>query len=227
MIPILIPGKIPGWGTPVFTERWLDEVPVLLEAFFSGQEGGNAIAEILFGKCNPSGKLPFSFISGYDQTPAYKHYMDKSLEAPYDEGVFTGYRYLEKNNLIPTFPFGHGLSYTSFGYSDLQVEQRARQSFLITFKVKNTGKIAGSETVQLYISDTHSPAPRPVKELKGFVKVQLDPGQEKKVTMSVNSRSFAYYDVKDKQWRVDPGTFNLLVGSSSADIRLRTSLPVK
>ncbi|MEI7982798.1 MAG: glycoside hydrolase family 3 C-terminal domain-containing protein, partial [Bacteroidota bacterium] len=97
-------------GTPVITDGWLARVPVLAEAFFSGQEGGNAIAEVLFGICNPSGKLPFSFIRGYDQTPAYKQYMDKSLEAPYEEGIFVGYRYLEKNNLVPSFPFGHGLS---------------------------------------------------------------------------------------------------------------------
>jgi beta-glucosidase len=213
-------------GTPVITKTWLDNVPALLEAFFFGQEGGNAIAEILFGKHNPSGKLPFSFISGYNQSPAYKGYMDKSLEAPYSEGIFVGYRYLEKNKLMPTFPFGYGLSYTTFEYSDLKVEKLSRDSMIVTLKVKNSGKVVGSEIVQLYIADDHSTVQRPVKELKGFSKVYLEPGQEKEVTLHLNYRSFAYYDVPGKQWKAEPGNFELLVGGSSANIRLRTTISV-
>ena len=214
-------------GTPVITDYWLSKVPVLLEAFFPGQEGGNAIGEIISGKCNPSGKLPFSFISGYNQTPAYMHYMDKSLEAPYDEGVFVGYRYLEKNNLVPTFPFGFGLSFTTFGYSDLTTTKGANDTWQVSLKVKNTGKVAGSEVVQLYISDVHSKVPRPVKELKGFARVTLDPGQDKTVSIPLNSRSFAYYDVKGKQWKVEPGSVEIMAGSSSADIRVKTNLLIK
>ena len=214
-------------GTPVITLSWLSLVPGLLESFFSGQEGGNAVAEILFGKHNPSAKLPFSFISGYDQTPAYKGYMDKNLKAPYSEGVFVGYRYLEKNHLIPTFPFGFGLSYTTFSYSDLHVEKGGNDSYQVTLKVKNTGKVAGSEIVQLYVADNHSHVSRPLKELKGFAKVFLEPGQEKEVTMHLNFRSFAYYDIAGKQWKVEPGTFILMAGSSSADIRIKTTLMVK
>ena len=214
-------------GTPVITKNWLNKVPALIEAFFPGQEGGNAIAGILFGKYNPSGKLPFSFISGYDQTPAYKHYMDKSLEAPYDEGIFVGYRYLEKNKLIPTYPFGFGLSYTTFGYSDLKVEKGQGDTYQVSFMVKNTGKREGSEIAQLYVADDHSTVARPVKELKGFAKVSLAPGQERKVTLNLNSRSFAYYNVSGKQWKIDPGRFDILVGSSSADIRVKSSLMIK
>jgi len=214
-------------GTPVITKSWLSKVPVLLEAFFPGQEGGNAIAEILFGKYNPSAKLPFSFISGYDQTPAYKNYMDKSLKAPYAEGIFVGYRYLEKNKLVPTFPFGFGLSYTSFFYSGLHVDKEINDTYKVTVKVKNTGKVAGAEVVQLYVADDHSHLPRPVKELKGFARVTLEPGQEKEVTMHLNSRSFAYYDVTGKKWKVEPGNFEIMAGSSSADIRIKTKLQVK
>ncbi|HEX7411104.1 MAG TPA: glycoside hydrolase family 3 C-terminal domain-containing protein [Bacteroidales bacterium] len=211
-------------GTPVITGTWLGKVPALLEAFFPGQEGGNAIAEILFGKHNPSGKLPFSFISGYDQTPAYKGYMDKSLKVPYAEGIFVGYRYLEKNNLNPTFPFGYGLSYTTFSYSGLSVVKSDKGTYLVTLKIKNTGKAAGSEIVQLYIADDHSKISRPVKELKGFAKVTLEPAQEKEITMHLNSRSFAYYDVANKDWKVEPGNFVIMAGSSSTDIRLKTNL---
>ena len=214
-------------GTPVITDAWLIRVSALLEAFFPGQEGGNAIAEVLFGNHNPSAKLPFSFIRGYSQTPAYKNYMDKNLEAPYHEGIFVGYRYLEKNNLIPTFPFGFGLSYTTFDFSELKVEKQLNDTYLVTLKVKNTGKITGSEIVQIYVADDHCHLPRPVKELKGFAKVTLDPGQEKKVTIYLNNRSFAYYDDGGKKWKVDPGNFEILAGSSSADIRLKTNLSIK
>lgn len=213
-------------GTPVITEAWLKKIPALIEAFFPGQEGGNAIAAILFGEHNPSAKLPFSFISGYDQTPAYKGYMDKSLEAPYSEGIFTGYRYLGRNKLTPTFPFGFGLSYTSFAYSDMKVKQTGTESFEVSLWVKNTGKVSGSEIVQLYVADDHSRLPRPPMELKGFVKVKLEPGDQKTVTMTLNSRSFAYYDPAAKQWTVDKGNFELLAGSSSADIRLRSKIRV-
>ena len=214
-------------GTPVITKSWLSGVPVLLETFFAGQEGGNAIAEVLFGKHNPSAKLPFSFITGDDQSPAYKGYMDKGLSAPYEEGIFVGYRYLEKNNLTPTFPFGFGLSYTTFVYSAIKVSRKPDDSYEVKVRVKNTGKVAGSEIVQLYIGDSHSSVPRPVKELKGFSKVFLGPGQEKEVTLNLNSRSFAYYDVTGKKWKVEPGTFGLMIGSSSADIRQKTDLLIK
>jgi len=214
-------------GTPVIMKSWLGNIPALIEAFFPGQEGGNAIAEILFGKCNPSGKLPFSFISGYDQSPAYKGYKDKSLEAHYSEGIYVGYRYLEKNNLTPTFPFGFGLSYTTFEYSDLKTEKISNDSYNVMVKIKNTGKIAGGEIVQLYVGDNHSSVPRPLKELKGFSKIFLEPGEEKEVSIPLNFRSFAYYDMNGKQWKIDPGNFELLVGSSSTDIKLRTLITIE
>ena len=214
-------------GTPVATGGWLGNVPALLEAFFPGQEGGNAIAEVLFGNHNPSAKLPFSFISGNEQSPAYAGYMSKSLDAPYTEGIFVGYRYLEKNKLTPTFPFGFGLSYTSFAYSPMKVVKAPKDEYVVTLKVKNSGKVAGSEIVQLYVADDHSKVARPVKELKGFSKVSLAPGQEKEVSMHLNFRSFAYYDEAGKEWKVEPGTFTLMAGSSSADIRQKINLVIK
>ncbi|MEI6684161.1 MAG: glycoside hydrolase family 3 C-terminal domain-containing protein [Bacteroidota bacterium] len=214
-------------GTPVITNGWLNNVQALVEAFFPGQEGGNAIADVLFGNHNPSGKLPFSFISGNEQSPAYAGYMSKSLDAPYTEGIFVGYRYLEKNKLTPTFPFGFGLSYTSFAYSPMKVVKAPKDEYLVTLKVKNSGKVAGSEIVQLYVADDHSKIARPVKELKGFSKVTLAPGQEKEVSIRLNFRSFAYYDETGKEWKVEPGTFTLMAGSSSADIRQKINLVIK
>jgi len=214
-------------GTPVITRGWLNKIPALLEAFFPGQEGGKAIAEVLTGRYNPSGKLPFTFISGYDQTPAYQHYMNKDLKAPYAEGIFVGYRYLDKNNLVPSFPFGHGLSYTVFEYSDLKINQMPGNHAQITLKVKNTGKVPGAEVVQLYVAPAHGNIARPVKELKAFGRVELLPGQEKLVTLQLDHRSFSYFDVKLKQWRVEPGNYQVLAGSSSADIRLKGTILMK
>jgi beta-glucosidase len=214
-------------GTPVITESWLGSVPALLEAFFPGQEGGTAVADVLFGRYNPSAKLPFSFISGYGQTPAYNLYMDKSLKAPYDEGIFVGYRFLEKNNLVPTFPFGYGLSYTSFEYSGLTMTKGPDNFFEVTLSVKNTGKVAGSETVQLYVAGVQSHIDRPVKELKGFSRVTLKPGQVKKVTMRLNAHSFEYYNSREKRWMIEPGNYDLIAGSSSADARVKTTLVIQ
>ena len=211
-------------GTPVITGKWLDKVPALLETFFAGQEGGSAIAEILFGKQNPSGKLPFSFIGSEEQSPAFKHYKEAGLEAPYQEGIFTGYRYLEKNKMTPTFPFGFGLSYTSFIYTDLIIEDLGNRNFKVTMNVKNSGSKAGGEIVQLYVAEEHPVTARPVKELKGFSRIFLNPGETGKVTMYLNSRSFAWYDVAGKQWRVTPGGFLVSAGSSSVDIRLKNKL---
>ena len=214
-------------GTPVVTGGWLNSIPALMEAFFPGQEGGNAIADVLFGNHNPSGKLPFSFISGNEQSPAYAGYMGKTLDAPYAEGIFVGYRYLEKNKLTPTFPFGFGLSYTSFVYSPMKVAKASKDEYVVTLKVKNSGKVAGSEIVQLYVADDHSKVARPMKELKGFSKVTLAPGQEKEVSIRLNFRSFAYYDESGKNWKVEAGNFILMAGSSSADIRQKINLVIK
>jgi len=213
-------------GTPVITKTWLEKVPVLLEAFFPGQEGGNAIASILFGNYNPSGRLPFSFISGPGQSPAFKGYMDNSLKAPYSEGIFVGYRYLDEHKMTPTFPFGYGLSYTTFAYSGIQAQKMQDGSVKVKLTVRNTGKMAGTETVQLYVSDKHSRVPRPEKELKGFAKVYLKSGESKEVSVILGPRSFAYYDVEGRDWKTEPGSFSILAGSSSDDIHMTTTIDI-
>jgi len=214
-------------GTPVIINRWIDKVPAMVQAFFPGQEGGNAIPELLFGKENFSGKLPFSYISGYDQTPAYEGYADPSLKAPYKEGIFVGYRWLEKNNITPSFPFGHGLSYTTYEYSDLQVKNTGQFTYDVTLKVKNTGKMAGSEVVQLYVAPKNPLAERPVKELKAFAKVDLAAGEEKTMTLKLNKRSFSRYDTSKKEWVADSGAYGILAGASSSDIRLTEEIILK
>jgi beta-glucosidase len=214
-------------GTSVKVDKWIKQVKGLVNMFYSGQETGNAIASILFGNVNPSGKLPFSFISDYNQSPAFKEYKDKSLKIHYNEGVFVGYRYLDINNLEPAFPFGFGLSYTTFEYSNLSVKQLQDKNFEISLRVRNTGKVPGDEIVQLYVSEIECSVPRPVKELKSFSRVTLDPDEEKIVTMKLHDRSFAFWDNVTKNWKIEPGEFEILIGSSSRDIRLKHIITIK
>lgn len=213
-------------GSPVFMP-WLDKVAAVVQAWYPGQEGGNAIADVLLGNVNPAGKLPFSFISSYDHSPAFKDYKDKSLKSPYAEGIFVGYRYLDKHRIKPLFPFGHGLSYTTFRYSGLKVEpEPGNHTFKVSLKITNTGKRAGTEIVQLYISDIESSLERPEKELKGFARIHLNPGQSKTVTLKLNSGSFAFFDPNPDRWRVETGDFEVSVGSSSEQIQLKKRITI-
>ncbi len=205
-------------GTPVITDNWLNKVSAMVQAFFPGQEGGNAIAKLLFGESNFSGRLPFSYINSYEQTPAFKGYMDSSLIAPYNEGIFVGYRWLDKNNLIPAFPFGFGLSYTTFEYGNMNLSKTGDYSADFTVNVKNTGKIEGSEVVQVYMSPVNPKNERAVKELKGFAKVNLKPGEEKSVTLKFDKRSFSRWDSGRKEWVVDPGQYTLTAGKSAGEL---------
>lgn len=207
-------------GTPVLIDKWINKVPAMVQVFFPGQEGGNAIASLLFGEENFSAKLPFSYIASVDQSPAYKGYMDPSLAAPYHEGIYVGYRYLEKNNLNPSFPFGYGLSYTTFEYSDLKINKVGDFQYEVSFAIKNTGQREGKEVAQLYIAPTSSTIDRPLKELKGFTKVNLKPGEQKSVTIKLNKRAFSYYDTAKKDWVAELGTYKAMIGKSSTDIKL-------
>ncbi|HKQ50949.1 MAG TPA: glycoside hydrolase family 3 C-terminal domain-containing protein [Pyrinomonadaceae bacterium] len=205
---------------------WLDATPAILQAWYPGQEGGTALAEILFGDVNPSGRLPVTFERKWEDNPAHASYYPASADTKrveYKEGVFVGYRGYEKNNTQPLFPFGHGLSYTTFKYSNLSVKG-AGSSYEVSFDVQNTGSREGAETAQVYVGDTHSKVPRPAKELKGFVKVRLRPGETRRVSVPLDARSFSYYDAAAKQWRAEPGDFAVLVGRSSAQIELRGKL---
>jgi beta-glucosidase len=212
-------------GGPVNVRRFVNDVPALVGAWFGGQELGHAVADVLFGDVDPSGKLPFSFINEMKQSPAYGNYPGDNLHVTYAEGIYVGYRYFDKQNVAPQFPFGHGLSYTSFDYSKLKVAPGSGDSSVaqVTVTIRNSGKRAGAEVVQLYIHDGHSKIDRPVKELKGFERVDLKAGESKNVTFTLDRDSFAYYSMAKHEWIAEPGKFEILVGASSRDIRSRAT----
>ncbi len=214
-------------GIVLNVQPWLKDVKALVDMFYLGQETGNAIADVLFGEVNPSGKLPFSFIKTPDQSPACKGYQNPDLKIKYDESVFVGYRYLDKNNLEPEFPFGFGLSYTNFEYSNMKVKDLGNRIYEVSADIKNAGKVKGDEIIQLYVSDKESSVPRPIKELKGFSRVSLESGETKTITMKLKDRDFAFWDIITNNWKVEPGEFELLVGSNSRDIKLKQVINIK
>lgn len=204
-------------GIPLQVSPWLNDVKGLVDMLYLGQETGNAIASLLFGDANFSGKLPFSFIKSPDQSPACKTYGGTNLEIRYDEGIFVGYRYLDKNNLEPVFPFGFGLSYSTFEYSNMQVKDLGNKYFEVSIDIKNTSNVKGDEIAQLYVSQKQSLVPRPVRELKGFSRVSLNPGESRTVTMKLKPRDFAFWDTASNNWKVENGEYELMVGSSSRE----------
>ena len=208
-------------GGPVSMDKWIDDVEAIIQAWYPGQEGGNAIADIIMGNINPSGKLPVCFIKSYEDSPAFKDYKDKNLKSHYWEGLLIGYRYLDRYNIEPHFPFGHGLSYTRFVYSNLKIENMQNSNFIVHADIENTGQRNGAEIVQVYVHDTACSEERPVKELKGFSRVMLSPGEKKTITIELKHDAFAFYDTRQKQWVVEPGEFEIMLGSSSRDIRLK------
>jgi beta-glucosidase len=214
-------------GIALKVEPWLNNIKGLLDMFYVGQETGNVIASILFGDIGPSGKLPFSFIKGPEQSPACKEYRNPNLQIKYDEGVFIGYRYLDKNKLEPVFPFGFGLSYTTFEYSNIKVTEIGSKNFEVSVDIKNTGNMKGDEIAQLYVSEKECSVPRPVKELKGFSRISLNVGETKTISLKLKERDFAFWDVISKNWKVEPGDFDILVGSSSRDIKLTQTITIK
>ena len=213
-------------GGNVAMTGWLDEVGALLHTWYPGQEGGTAVAEILFGDVNPSGKLPVSFEKRWGDNATYNSYYDTDgdKKVAYAEGVFLGYRHFDTDNVEPLFPFGFGLSYTTFEYKNLKIAPAAQGSgvpFAVTFDVTNTGHRAGAEVAQVYVREVLPSVRRPVKELKGFEKVWLQPGETKSVKVVLEKSAFSFYDVSKKSWVANPGKFDILVGSSSRDVRLQ------
>jgi len=206
-------------GAPL-TMPWIDRVDTVVESWLPGQEGGAAIANVLLGTANPSGKLPVSFPKRLQDNPSYIFYPGHQ-NANYGEGIFVGYRYYDKKEIEPLFPFGHGLSYTTFKYSELELsgEDFGADELVVSLDVENTGSRFGKEVVQLYVRDEVSSEVRPLKELKGFKKVSLNPGESKKVSFKITKRDLSYYDIHSQSWVAEPGAFKLLVGSSSRDIR--------
>lgn len=215
-------------GSPV-EMPWVDDVCAILEGYLGGQAGAGAIAEILVGCVNPSGKLAETFPVKLEDNPSSHYFPMGPSIVEYRESIYVGYRYYDTVQQDVLFPFGHGLSYTTFEYRDLQLSQTriaARDPLTATLKVKNTGTVAGKEIIQFYVRAVESSAFHPDKELKGFVKVALQPGEETEVTIELNQRAFSYYNTQIKDWYVEAGTFEILVGASSRDIRLKASLEV-
>ncbi|HTT64216.1 MAG TPA: glycoside hydrolase family 3 C-terminal domain-containing protein [Bryobacteraceae bacterium] len=211
-------------GAPVTMTRWIGQVPAVLYAWYGGQEAGHAIADVLFGAVNPSGKLPVTMPKRLQDSPAYGHYPGENRHVEYAEGIYVGYRGFDKHGVEPLFPFGYGLSYTTFEYSRLQVSPRrvaGGETVDVRVSVRNSGSRAGAEVVQLYLQPPPSPVDRPVKELKGFGRVMLQPGESKTVSFALNRLAMSYYDAKAHGWIAQPGRFTVLAGASSRDIRAK------
>jgi len=215
-------------GAPV-EMPWVDKIKGLLESYLGGQAWGGAVADILFGEVNPSGKLAETFPKKLSHNPSYLNFPGEDDRVEYREGVFVGYRYYDKKRIDPLFPFGYGLSYTNFEYTDLTIDKKEindNETLNVKVKVKNTGNVRGKEIIQLYVKDIESRVNRPEKELKGFEKIQLEPGEEKTVTFNLDKRTFAYYNAEIKDWYLESGEFEILVGKSSKDIILKENVKV-
>lgn len=211
-------------GAPVTMTRWIDRVPAVVYAWYGGQEAGHAIGDILFGRQNPSGRTPVTFPKRWEDATAYGNYPGENLHVTYAEGIYVGYRGFEKRGVEPLFPFGYGLSYTKFDYSDLAVTPaRAApgQPVQVSLTVRNSGSRPGAEIVQLYLHDVKSSVDRPAKELKGFRRVELAPGQSQSVTMTLDRAALSFFSTERDDWVAEPGAFEVLVGASSQDIRLK------
>jgi beta-glucosidase len=236
-----------GVGTD--TRRWLAKVPALLDVYYPGQEGGTAIAEVLFGKHNPEGKLPVSFDLTWEENPSFAYYYpvkgaDTSLHViepgkppvdyviphvKYDDKLMVGYRYWTTTGKHPLYPFGFGLSYTTFSFANLKAPATAASGSTVSvgFDVTNTGSMAGAEVAQLYVSDPSAKVSRPERELKGFEKVRLAPGETKHVTLDLDARAFSYWDEGSHKWAIDPGKFVIRVGDSSENTPLHADVTLK
>jgi beta-glucosidase len=216
-------------GAPV-EMPWIDQIAGLLQAYYPGLEGGAAITQVLTGEVNPSGKLTVTYPKRFEDTPSYTNLSyEGAREVRYGEGIFVGYRYYDKASVAPLFPFGYGLSYTSYAYSNLRVPKTVQrgETFEVSIDVTNTGNVAGKEIVQLYVRDVQSSLARPVKELKGFQKLSLAPGETKTVYFNLDPRALSFYDVIRQDWVAEPGAFEVLVGASAEDIREKAAFELE
>jgi beta-glucosidase len=218
---------------------WIDKTPAVIHSWYLGQVAGEALAAIIFGAACPSGKLPISIERQWQDAATYETYdVEKSrsdlpppdstygkthtlIPIPYKEGIFIGYRHFDKNNIKPLFPFGHGLSYTTFQYANLVVTSYGILKYHVELTITNTGKCPGREIVQVYVRDIESSVARPFMELKGFSDVFLKPRKRKRINIVLERQAFAFFSIQDNSWRIEPGDFEILVGSSSRDIRLK------
>ncbi|HSV12712.1 MAG TPA: glycoside hydrolase family 3 C-terminal domain-containing protein [Tepidisphaeraceae bacterium] len=214
-------------GGAVGMSEWIDRVPAIVQAWYPGLEGGNALASVLFGDVNPSGKLPCTFPRQLQDSPAHAlgAYPGKDGVERYEEGLLVGYRWFDTKQIEPLFPFGHGLSYTKFEYANLQLHETGTE-LTVEADITNAGERAGAEIVQVYVQPLHPSVERPAKELKGFAKVSLKPGEKQAATITLPPRAFAYYDPTKKSWVAEAGEYAILVGASSRDVRLRAEYKI-
>ncbi len=211
-------------GSPVVMDKWVDNVSGLLEAWFAGEQAGNAIAEILLGETNPSGKLPMTFPKRWEDCSAFDSYMKEDKKTTYSDGIYVGYRHFEKYKIKPLFPFGFGLSYTTFQYSDLKLSSKEMDKngrLTVSFAIKNTGQVKGAEVTQLYIKNMTASIDHPEKELKRFEKINLNPGEKKMIEFEIDEKALSFFDPTKKTWVAEVGEFEALVGSSSDSIELK------
>ena len=218
-------------GTPYDIGKIKKNNSTIVWSWYNGSENGNALADVLIGKINPSGKLPFTFPAELKDSPAHAlgAYPGENLKEDYKEGILVGYRWFDTKKIEPLYCFGYGLSYTDFQYSGLKTAKATYQpaeSIMATVKVKNTGKYAGKETVQLYISKTGSAVERAEKELKAFKKIMVAPGATANVTLSIPVKDLAYYNVKTSKWVVEKGKYKLLAGTSSRDVKETATITI-
>jgi beta-glucosidase len=215
-------------GGPIDMSEWIGQVNGIVQAWYPGMEGGNALAQILFGKLNPSGKLPMTFPKKLEDAPAHKlatYPHDEKKNLYYYDDIYVGYRYYDTYKIEPEFSFGHGLSYTSFAYSNIKITGNSKKA-TVTFTVRNTGKMAGADVAQVYVHQQKSTFARPEKELKGFQKVWLQPGESKTVTVVLGENAFQYYNDVEMKWWMEKGIFDIWVGNSSRDIKLRGTINI-
>ncbi|MBF0544620.1 MAG: glycoside hydrolase family 3 C-terminal domain-containing protein [Candidatus Riflebacteria bacterium] len=213
-------------GGRVATADWINKIAGLVQAWFSGQEGGRAVAEILFGDINPSGKLPFTFEKRWEDTAAFGNFPGEAGKVNYAEDIFVGYRWVDHMGITPLYPFGYGLSYTSFSYDSPKVTRNVNGDINVSFRLTNTGDISGAEVSQIYIEPPKSSLLRAPQELKGFARLTLKPGETSHVTVTLDKQAFAFFDEKTGTWKIEPGTYAIIIGSSSRDPRLRVSCQI-
>jgi len=211
-------------GAPVTLTRWLTQVPAVLYAWYGGQEAGRAVGDLLFGAANPSAKLPVTYPARLEDSTAHGNYPGENLRVAYGEGIYVGYRGFDKRKVEPLFAFGFGLSYTTFEYGGLKVsrpELTSSDTVEISLEVRNRGARAGAEVVQLYVKDVEASLDRPEKELKGFRRVEVKPGEAKTVAFTLDKDALSFFDPRRQDWVAEPGAFQVLIGASSRDIRLQ------
>ena len=210
-------------GSPV-SMPWIDKSKAIIQSWFGGQEYGNSLADIIFGKVNPSGKLPTTFPKRIEDTPAFGCYPGENSQMDYEEKLLVGHRWYEKKNIKPLFPFGFGLSYTDFSFSNLEIIKNDNYNIECKFEIKNAGMMDGSEVAQCYVSFSNLTKDEPLKTLQSFKKVFIKKGNTMKLKLALNKRSFSYWDIQEKNWIVRPGAYTISIGSSSEQIRLKKDI---